>query len=149
MYFPRSLAEPDKLQKPAWSIAVKPQGVETVLVVDDEKELAIIAQTALEALGYSVFCAESGDAALEILEKNPMIDLVFSDIVMPGGVNGLDLASIISKHYADTKIILTSGFAGGVDSPESDTGAPYKMIKKPYRASELARRVREALDAEA
>lgn len=149
MYFPRSIVEPDEKNKPAWSIATKPNGNETILVVDDEEELAIIAQSALAALGYKVLCADNGDTALEILENNPMIDLVFSDIVMPGGITGLDLASIISKHYADIKIILTSGFAGGVDSPESDTGAPYKMIKKPYRASELARRVREALDAEA
>jgi len=149
MYFPRSRAELDQKDEHAWSIATKPQGVETVLVVDDEKELAVIAQTALEALGYSVFCAESGDAALEILENNSTIDLVFSDIVMPGGISGLDLASIISKHYADIKIILTSGFASGIDRPESLTESPYQMIKKPYRVSELASRVREALDAEA
>lgn len=149
MYFSRSRAELDEKDKHAWSIATKPQGVETVLVVDDEKELAVIAQTALEALGYSVFCAESGDAALEILENNSTIDLVFSDIVMPGGISGLDLASIISKHYADIKIILTSGFASGIDHPGSLTESPYQMIKKPYRVSELARQVREALDAEA
>ena len=93
-----------------------------------------------------MLCANNGDAALDILENNPAIDMVFSDIVMPGGITGLDLAALISKYYPRVKILLTSGFSGEIDSPESEAGEPYKMIKKPYRAMELARRVRETLD---
>jgi PAS domain S-box-containing protein len=146
IYFPRSMQAVGQQQKILRSVSSKPVGIETILVVDDEVELAIIAQSVLEKLGYTVFCANNGDAALGVLENNPSIDLVFSDIVMPGGMTGLDLAALIPKYYPSVKILLTSGFSGEIDSPQSETGAPYKMIRKPYRAMELARRVREALD---
>jgi PAS domain S-box-containing protein len=146
MYFPRATEVIDHQKKPSWSISSHSTGIETILVVDDEVELTVIAKSALEGLGYTVLCANNGDAALDILENNSAIDLVFSDIVMPGGITGLDLAALISKYYPRVKILLTSGFSGEIDSPESEAGEPYKMIKKPYRAMELARRVREALD---
>ena len=93
-----------------------------------------------------MICAHNGDAALSVLENNPSIDLLFSDIVMPGGISGLDLAALIPKYYPGVKILLTSGFSDEIDSPKSETRAQYKMIRKPYRAMELARRVRETLD---
>ncbi|MDG2048023.1 MAG: ATP-binding protein [Halioglobus sp.] len=146
IYLPRSrsLAE---LPEPPTPIASKMlSGVETILIVDDEVELAVIAQAILEGLGYRVICANTGPDALQILEENMNIDLVFSDVVMPGGMSGLELASIISLQYPQLKILLTTGFSVQADGPISVTESEFEVLRKPYRGVELSKRVRILLD---
>ena len=74
------------------------------------------------------------------------IDLVFSDVVMPGGMSGLELASIISLQYPQLKILLTTGFSVQADGPISVTESEFEVLRKPYRGVELSKRVRILLD---
>ena len=87
-----------------------PGGKETILVVDDEKALVEITASALEANGYRTVAATNGREALEILTRDPSIDLLVSDVIMPGGMNGYALAAAALKQRPDLKILLMSGF---------------------------------------
>jgi CheY-like chemotaxis protein len=97
-------------------------------------------------LGYKVLVAESGPAAVVVLEKGEKVDLLFSDVVMAGGMSGVDLARWVREHRRGTRILLTSGFA---EVPEDDAaaGLGIKLLRKPYKQADLARAVREALEA--
>ncbi len=146
MYLPRSKLTVKQPEPPARIGAMMPSGIETILVVDDEVELVVLATSVLEELGYTVVCAGNGPAAVKVLEENTTIDLVFSDVVMPGGMSGLDLAAIITHKYPHLKLLLTTGFAVEADSPTSVTESKHDVLRKPYRGIELAKRVRKILD---
>ncbi len=126
-------------------------GSETILVVDDEPELAEIATTTLTQLGYQALTAYGADEALAYLETDAPIDLLFTDIVIPGGINGLKLAKMARTLRPDIKIQLTSGFTERIETERIEDAEVYeKFIKtvlhKPYRRGELAKAVRAALD---
>ena len=146
IYLPRSKRTAKQSEAPARIGVMIPSGIETILVVDDEVELAVIATSVLEELGYTVVCAGSGPAAVKVLEENTTIDLVFSDVVMPGGMSGLDLAAILTHKYPHLKLLLTTGFAVEADTPTSVTESKHEVLRKPYRAMELAKRIRKILD---
>jgi len=146
IYLPRSKLTVKHAEDAARVFSVTPSGDETILIVDDEVELAVIAKSILEGLGYTVICAENGVSALQVLQENSAIDLVFSDVVMPGGVSGLDLAAIIDNEYPGLKILLTTGFAVEANNAMAVSESQYDMLRKPYRGMELAKRVRETLD---
>ena len=146
IYLPRSKRGAKQSEAPARIASMIPSGIETILVVDDEVELAVIATSVLEELGYTVVGAGNGPAAVKVLEENTTIDLVFSDVVMPGGMSGLDLAAIITHKYPHLKLLLTTGFAVEADSPTSVTESKHDVLRKPYRGIELAKRVRKILD---
>ena len=124
-------------------------GKETILVVDDRIEVAELSRDMLEGLGYKVFVAHGGRAALQLvrgLDEDDVPQLLFSDLIMPGGMNGYALAREIRLEVPHIKILLTTGFAGSSDGKNSDEGTEFEIIKKPYRLSDLARRVRMVLD---
>ncbi|MEH6476503.1 MAG: ATP-binding protein, partial [Sneathiella sp.] len=128
-----------------------PTGRETVLVVDDEYELREIALQHLNALGYTTISADCGEAALKIIENRDDIELLFSDIVMPGTLDGYQLA----KHGHDArpalKFLLTSGF---VKTSEDDVhnnsdfmaNLSRHILRKPYNKRELANAIRQSLN---
>ena len=119
---------------------------ECVLVVEDNPDVRDVTVKRLDILGYSVLIADNGKAAIELLEHSPQVQLVFSDVVMPGGVSGFDLARWVKSHRPDVKILLTSGFTGAAGADENSSGGPeFPLLKKPYALPELARAVREAL----
>jgi len=119
-------------------------GTETILIVDDEPQLTELATEILTTSGYHIVCAKNGRQALKLLNKNSDISLVVSDIVMPDGINGYELAQKISQQYPDTKILLCSGYAA--DSENKNNQHHYHMLSKPYSSSELIKMVREILD---
>lgn len=121
-----------------------PQGSETILAVDDEEGLLELAQDSLEILGYRVFTAVDGQSALEILTSGERIDLLFSDVVMPGGVDGYELAELAAAQYPDLKILLTSGYTGK-STEERPSNASLTLLKKPYSQFQLAHRIRDLL----
>jgi len=126
--------------------AVLPRGKETILVVDDEEDLLMLAQQYLQDLGYSTIGAKDGGQALDMLKGSEKIDLLFSDIVMPGGLNGCELAVKAVKQQPKLKVLLTSGF---VNKALKTTGCDRfitELLTKPYRKSDLAWRVRKILD---
>jgi signal transduction histidine kinase len=120
---------------------------ETVLVVEDNAEVAEAACELIAALGYRALCASDADGALKLLDGEEPIDLVFSDVVLPGGMSGVDLCREVRRHRPGSRVLLTSGYApdvpGGVEPGE------FPLLAKPYRRDELARRLRLALDAPA
>ncbi|MBT4519642.1 MAG: PAS domain S-box protein [Halieaceae bacterium] len=130
-----------------------PRGDEVILVVDDEKELVLVASSYLENLGYKVLTATNGEQALEKLHKDNYIDLLFSDVVMPGDIDGFDLGIEVLKAFSGVKVLLTSGFTINHQKTANGDGPIVKklsenLLNKPYNQAELAVAVRRSLDGE-
>lgn len=128
-----------------------PRGTETILVLDDEQALARIAAEQLSHLGYSVVLASDALQALDIMETNNTIDLVFSDIVMPGKIDGYQLAEVVYAKYPHCKMLLASGFTKEREEfMSNEKNRILKLTKsrlhKPYSQSELAVAIRQTLD---
>ncbi|MCB1870266.1 MAG: response regulator, partial [Gammaproteobacteria bacterium] len=112
LYLPRTLLieEPEPKQTPVQHSL--PHGNELLLVVDDEAELLKLARLSLQSLGYRVLTAGNGNEALQILIDEPEIDLLFSDLLMPGGINGYELAERAVSLRPHLKVLMTSGYSG-------------------------------------
>ncbi|MEP5719254.1 MAG: response regulator, partial [Alphaproteobacteria bacterium] len=125
-----------------------PGGSETVLVVEDEPELREIATSTLNALGYTTMTASNGCEAWKILNsaRASEIDLVFSDVIMPGGIGGFDLAERTRDLHPKMKVLLTSGFTGKLADKQADPELIRTMISKPYDHAVLGWAVRDVLD---
>jgi CheY-like chemotaxis protein len=118
------------------SPAVRLEGVR-VLLVEDDAAVREIAGGLLRDLGCAVTTAENGVSALETLEENVVFDLLMSDIVMPGGVSGVDLARSASAHRPDLAVLLTTGYAGDrMDVAPADL--PWPVLRKPFQVDQLA-----------
>jgi len=121
-------------------------GDETVLVVEDNAQLRQATMRQLVELGYRVLEAEHAAAALAIL-SGERVDLLFTDVVMPGNMDGVDLARHALALRPGLKVLLTSGFPGVRGGDQRMVDCPFPMLAKPSRRDELARMVREVLDA--
>ncbi len=117
------------------------QGTETILVVEDDDGVRRIATQTLMELGYTVLEAANGEDALAILEENPSIALLFSDIELGGGLDGFSLAEAARQIRPDLRILFCSGHAESEDTKVDGT----KLIAKPYQPTELGQLVRQAL----
>jgi len=146
IYLPRATRIPGRVKSHVEVGGSLPKGSETVLIVDDEEELAAVAQIILQELGYITICTKNAHEAQQILEHNNNINLVFSDVVMPGGMSGFDLADVVAEQYPMVKVLLTSGFTGKINRSSRADKLIGNMLLKPYRDIELAHRVREILD---
>jgi PAS domain S-box-containing protein len=124
---------------------VIPCGTETVLIVDDEVDLLHLADSYLSALGYQTLLAENAQQAMDMIEKQPDIDLLFSDVVMPGGTNGYELAEQVTEKYPHIKVLLSSGFTTKTMSQNVQQRFKAEILNKPYRKIELARSLRKIL----
>jgi CheY-like chemotaxis protein len=120
-------------------------GTETVLVVEDEDNVRQLTRIVLERHGYTVLEAPDGVAALAVWRENrDRIDLVLTDMIMPEGMSGLDLAAKLLIEKPQTKTIFTSGYSSNVFGHEL---ALKHFLQKPYQSHELARMVRDCLDS--
>jgi len=118
---------------------------EIVLVVEDNPSLRTVVVRQLEAIGLRVLEAENAQMALGVLKDEPRVDLVFTDVVLPGNMDGYALARAIKENYPNLKIIMTSGFPGmRFNETKLANGLP--LLSKPYRKQDLVRMVREVLD---
>ena len=122
---------------------------EKVLVVDDESELLEVAVNYLEEMGFEVLAATDGLHALQTLRANPDIELLLTDIVMPGGMNGVELANKIREERPDLKLLYMSGYPSGVLAERSGTTLDAPLITKPYTREKLATAIDEVLHASA
>jgi signal transduction histidine kinase len=143
IYLPRSDAAP---------IAVEPVhsaqltgGLETILVVEDEHDVRESTAGILSALGYDVIEAEDAARAVEIIESGRHIDLVFTDVIMPGPVSSLQLGEIVARLLPGTQVLYTSGYAEGVLVHEGKLDASLHLLQKPYHPEALAARIRHLL----
>jgi signal transduction histidine kinase len=148
LYLPRarhreeSLDEALRRENP---VAEAAGGNEKILVVEDERDLLDLAEESLAALGYHVISARNGPQALEILEEEPDIALLFSDVVMPGGMNGYELAERASNRNPEIRILLTSGYISRSATDPELSRLHADLLNKPYTHSELAQRIRNLL----
>ena len=149
LFLPRTSRSTDPAQPGTEVIAavrVRGNG-ETVLVVEDNAAMRRVVARQLSELNYVVIEADSASAALAKLETET-IDLLFSDVVMPGGMDGFALAEQVRARWPSIRVLLTSGFSGDrVNVRLGGLQSPPRLLGKPYDLEELARAVREALDA--
>ena len=117
---------------------------ETVLIIEDETNLRIVMRDMLEALGYRSISAQSGAEALQILDAHSDFDLLLTDIVLPGGVGGFELARKFRQRHPKLPIIYMSGYTGFTEEEMGDVVAP--LISKPCLPAEMAEAIREAID---
>jgi len=123
----------------------QPRGSEVILLVEDDKALREFASSLLIDLGYQVLEATNGEEALGIIENRPDIDLLFTDIVMPGGLNGIELGLKARKLNLKLKVLYCSGYAQNAVLNEALLDKEVQLLSKPYTLRELARKVRGAL----
>ena len=143
IYLPRSDATPTAVE-PVHSVQMT-GGLETILVVEDEKDVRESTCGLLSALGYEVI--EAGDAAqaVEIIDSGRHVDLVFTDVIMPGPVSSLQLGEIVASRLPHAQVLYTSGYAEGVLTHEGKLDAKVHLLQKPYHPEALAARIRHLL----
>lgn len=124
-----------------------PAGAETVLLVEDDGDVREFVAELLTSLGYRVLQAPDGVAALAIVESDEEIGLLLSDVVLPGGISGPDVATAFSAQRPNGKVILASGYPRNHLNRQGDIPNDAVFLKKPYRVAELAQQIREILDA--
>jgi PAS domain S-box-containing protein len=118
---------------------------ERVLIVEDEPDLMDVAASLFTSMGYDVLTAASGREAIDVMERRD-VDILFTDVVMPNGMNGIELASYTREHYPDTKIMLASGYPLPALKQRHGAGlGEFAFVNKPYRLSDLARTLRSAM----
>jgi PAS domain S-box-containing protein len=141
IYLPRShasIAAPSRVDSGRY-VAM---GGQTILVVEDNEEVRRVAVSLLEELGYRTIEAETANDALEVLAAGKDVTLVFSDVVLPGPTDGLELARTISGRYPRIPVVLTTGYTKVFDAdPE------FPVLRKPYQMSALGRVIHQALNA--
>jgi PAS domain S-box-containing protein len=140
--FPR-LASTD-IPAETFSNGVLDGGSERVLVVEDDPMVREFASATLISLGYSVTSAADASEALQILETDGPFDLVFSDVVMPGPIDGRAMASRIAAQYPNLPVVLTTGYA---DIERISAASRFRLLAKPYTRRQVADALREAIDA--
>jgi CheY-like chemotaxis protein len=142
LYLPRKPAA--ALVKNAEAPPTQPMvpGQGTILVVEDNAEVAGVTASLAEQLGYHTVRAENATDALNRLQRGDKIDLVFSDVVMPGGMNGIALAQEIGNHYPHIPVLLTSGYSDVVQTAASR----FAILRKPFQLPALDKAIREALE---
>ncbi len=150
LLLPRSRRTPAPVQHHLVDLHVereRPSGAGSVLLVEDDDEVAALVTEMLGQLGYDVTRAASAAAALGALAHGRPVDMVLSDIMMPGGMNGVELAREVRSRRGDLPILLTSGYAEA--ARESAASEGFKILPKPYRMNELAAAVAAVTSARA
>jgi PAS domain S-box-containing protein len=121
-------------------------GDETILVVEDDAMVLNYVITQLESLGYTTIAAGNGAEALAVVDQGTEFDLLFTDVIMPGGINGSQLAAAILTRRPRTKVLFTSGYTENAIVHHGRLDPGVLLLGKPYRKSDLAQIVRTALD---
>lgn len=119
---------------------------ETVLVVEDNDQVRLLMQARLEALGYGVIVANHGPAAVVALKTHPGVDLVLTDLVMPGGMSGYEVAEHVQSHYPHIPVLITSGYAEELVNRDNLASQNLKLLRKPVRQFTLAQAIRDAIE---
>jgi signal transduction histidine kinase len=146
IYLPRHLGETDGAKADSLPQVARSIGTESILVVEDDEALREYATEILRELGYRVVEAGSGAGALEILDRDNEIDLLFSDVVMPGGMNGRQLADEAIRRRPGLKVLFTTGYTRNAIVHHGRLDPGIHLITKPFTYATLAGKVRELLD---
>lgn len=130
---------------PTTKVEEAQRGNEVILVVEDDPDVRMTAVSTLTELGYKVRDAADGDAALRIIQSAAHIDLLFTDVVMPGLVSSTELAARAQQALPGLSVLYTSGYTRNALSTDGRLDPGIKLLSKPYRREQLALRIREAL----
>jgi PAS domain S-box-containing protein len=144
--FPRTQASVDQARLETGIAPELPHGRETILVVEDNREVRSTAVDILGSLGYRLLEASNGHQALEQFMQHPDIALVFSDVMLPGGLLGASLANKLRERRPGLKVLMTSAFSDSAIMQRGMLDGTMEVLSKPYRVEDLARRVRAILD---
>jgi PAS domain S-box-containing protein len=120
---------------------------EIVLIVEDDSDLRDLAVLLLSRMGYKTHEAADGQMAIALLEKLPHVDLLFTDLVLPEGMSGVEIAQAARKRFPGLKVLFTSGYGETASMQNMLSDARVEMISKPYRREVLARRLQEVLSS--
>ena len=146
IYLPRAdrLAQAKIVADPARTAPT--QGREVILVVEDNTDLRTVMVKQLTDLGYETREAENAKAALAALARHPEVELLFTDIIMPGGMTGVELAREVRRLHPEVKILLTSGYTARAMANGFHDIEGLELLQKPFRKHDLAQRIRHILD---
>jgi len=148
LYLPQASAS--GVPSTALNAEVQPnKGTETILLVEDDDMVRAHAMNVLKGLGYQVIAARNGKEALALLREGTECDLLFTDVVMPGGVNGVQLAHDARRLRAGLPVVFTSGHTAEINMNLDNTEPGFFLLHKPYRRDVLASKIRAALDGRA
>jgi CheY-like chemotaxis protein len=145
MYLPRENGPVLATEEPVRLPEERYEGNGNILVVEDDPDVRSLVVQILGDLGYQTTEAESGAAALTLLEDGRKFDLLFTDVVMPGGISGPELFRKTRTRFPDLKVIFTSGYNDETIGNSAQVKVHAPLVRKPYRKSDLGRVVREVL----
>jgi nitrogen-specific signal transduction histidine kinase/CheY-like chemotaxis protein len=147
LYLPRAVAAADgDDQRIKHHREKRSSGSEVILVVEDDRRVRKTATNILRKHGYEVVEASDAGEALQVVDRLPRLDLLFTDVVLANGINGSELAHQVLCRRPETRILLTSGYAQQTPVVDGMLADGIDLLPKPYRRSELTNRVRELLD---
>ena len=145
LFLPRSYEKGDSADAAVLEMEPRARG-ETILVVEDEPEVRALAVALLSDLGYEVLDAANGESALAILDERPAIDLLFTDVVLPGGMSGPRLAEQVKRRRPEVEALFMSGYTDNAIIGQGPLDARVELLNKPFPKAVLARKVRAVLD---
>ena len=146
MYLPRLLGKLDEQTEDPGLGPAEAQGEETILVCEDDEDVRAYSAEVLRELGYSVIEAADGAAALALLKAKGRVDLLFTDVVLPGGMSGSVLAKEAAQLQPDIRTLFTTGYARNAIVHHGRLDAGVDLLTKPFSYADLAARVRDILD---
>ncbi|CAJ0894159.1 response regulator [Ralstonia flatus] len=147
LYFPRSTeAAPDDALDLRDTVVTPMGGRETILVVEDDTDVRLTAVDMLTQLGYRVLTAANGEAALELMNSGTPIDLLFTDVIMPGPIKGGELSIRAAQRVPPLPVLLVSGYTRDEILRDGRLPPGVTLLDKPYRRDDLARMVRNVLN---
>jgi nitrogen-specific signal transduction histidine kinase/ActR/RegA family two-component response regulator len=145
LFLPRAQASETLDREPEPEAAI-PRGTESVLLVEDDDMVRATAATMLGDLGYRVTEASDGRSALALIESRPPFDLILTDVVMPGGMTGWDLAQAIWKNQPDSKVLFSTGYTDNPIFRNARHDHRIHVLPKPYSKRAIAVKLREIID---
>jgi len=141
LYFPRSAGGSPEVAKSSEPEPTEFREYGRILLVEDNPDVAKVNRTLLEDMGYEVTAVPNAAMAIDLLNRDKEFDLLFSDIVMPGDKNGLELAKQVQKEFPTIPILLTSGYAKAADM----AGSNFSILRKPFQQTTLREAIRHAI----
>ena len=146
LYLPRSTLEEGKASPSRRVSAVLPRGTEKILLVEDHTQLRKRTSRVLAELGYQVVQADNGNQALQRLDDDPAIDLLFTDVVMPGDLHGPELADRARQSRPELNLLFATGYADQAEGLTKFLRSGAKLLRKPYSKRDVAMTIRRILD---
>jgi CheY-like chemotaxis protein len=146
LYLPKAGAQSAQIVEMAPASQIE-GGTETILIVEDDALVRTYVTTQLQSLGYKTLSAANGAEALAIADSGATFDLLFTDVIMPGQMNGRQLAEEMAKRRSPLKVLFTSGYTEDAVIHHGRLDPGVLLLTKPYRKQDLARMLRRAIES--